>query len=65
MRVEASGSTIRTWLNGVPRAELKDDMTLSGFVALQVHGVGNRKEPLEVRWRNIRIQPAAAKEAAK
>jgi hypothetical protein len=31
-------------------------MTPKGLIALQVHGVGERTEPLEVRWRNIRIQ---------
>ena len=30
---------------------------------MQVHGVGKRKEPLQVRWRNLRIKPLAAKEA--
>lgn len=57
LRVEAVGDRIRTWLNGVPAADLHDDMTPSGFIALQVHGVGNRADPLEVRWRNIRLRP--------
>jgi hypothetical protein len=56
VRVEAVGDTIKTWLNGVPRAEIKDSMTPAGFIALQVHGVGKRTEPLEVRWRNLRIK---------
>jgi len=55
-RVECRGDSIKTWLNGVPAADLKDDLTPRGFIALQVHGVGNRTEPLEVRWRNIKIQ---------
>lgn len=56
LRVECRGDSIKTWLNGVPAADLTDGMTPSGFIALQVHGVGARKEPLEVRWRKIRIQ---------
>jgi hypothetical protein len=56
VRVECRGDSIKTWLNGVPAADLKDDLTPRGFIALQVHGVGNRTEPLEVRWRNITIQ---------
>jgi hypothetical protein len=28
----------------------------SGFIALQVHGVGKRTDPLEVRFRNLRIK---------
>ena len=55
-RIEAIGDRIRTWINGVPAADLKDDMTASGFIALQVHGVGGREDPISVRWRNIRIQ---------
>lgn len=55
-RIECRGDSIKTWLNGVPAADLKDSMTPSGFISLQVHGVRDRQEPLEVRWRNIRIQ---------
>ncbi len=55
-RVEAIGDRIRTWINGVPAADLKDDMTAEGFIALQVHGVGNREEAMQVRWRNVKIQ---------
>jgi len=65
VRVEAYGSTIKTWLNSEARAEIKDDLTPSGFVALQVHGVGARKDPLEVRWRNLRIRELKSKDAAK
>jgi hypothetical protein len=56
VRVECRGDSIKTWLNGVPAADLKDALTPSGFIALQVHGVGDKTEPKEVRWRNIRIQ---------
>jgi len=54
-RVEAVGDSIRTWVNGVPAADLRDSMTLSGFIALQVHGT-SVDEPMQVRWRNLRIQ---------
>jgi len=54
--VEAIGHSIRTWVNDVPCAALYDDMTSSGFIALQVHSVpdstlANRN----VYWRNIQI----------
>jgi hypothetical protein len=55
-RIECRGDSIKTWLNDVPAADLKDSVTPKGLIALQVHGVGAREEPLEVRWRNIRIQ---------
>jgi len=55
-RIEAVGDRIKTWINGVPAADLKDDMTPEGFIALQVHGVGKRTETFQVRWRNLRIK---------
>lgn len=60
-RVECKGDSIKTWLNGVPAADLKDDMTPSGLIALQVHGVGDKQENVgkQVRWRNIRIKELA------
>ncbi len=56
IRVEAVGPHIRTWVNGVMAANLYDDMTPSGFIALQVHSVrGEEMAGREIRWRNIRI----------
>lgn len=55
-RIECKGDLIKTWLNGVPAAELHDAVTPSGFIALQVHGVGKKTETLKVRFRNIRIK---------
>jgi hypothetical protein len=55
-RVICQGDHIQTWVNGVKITDLRDDMTKSGFLGLQVHGVGSRKEPLYVRWRNIRLR---------
>lgn len=55
-RIECKGDSIKTFINGVPAVDLKDSMTPKGLIALQVHGVGGREEPLEVRWRNIRIK---------
>ena len=56
-RVECIGSTIRTWVNGIPVAHLIDDLTLKGFIALQVHAIGKNGSPgKQISWRNIRIQ---------
>lgn len=55
-RVEAVGGRIRTLINGVPVADLQDDLVASGFFGLQVHGVGGRADPLRVRWRNLRVR---------
>lgn len=55
-RVECRGDSIKTWINGAPAADLKDGYTPAGFIALQVHGVGNKETAMEVRWRNIRLK---------
>ena len=64
-RIECRGDSIKTWLNDIPAADLKDSMTQRGFIALQVHGVGERVEPLSVRWRNIRIKELDQPEGTK
>ena len=40
---------------GCVPADLKDDKTASGFIGLQVHGVGGKTEPMQIRWRKLRI----------
>lgn len=55
-RVEAIGNSIRTWVNGVPCANIWDDATAAGFIALQVHAIGDKAlEGKKVSWRDIRI----------
>ena len=55
-RIEAVGNSIRTWVNGAPCADLIDNTTPSGFIALQVHSIGSEDmEGKTVAWRNIRI----------
>ena len=55
VQVFCKGNRIVTYLNGVKAADLKHDETSEGFIALQVHGVGKRKKPLDVSWRKIMI----------
>jgi hypothetical protein len=57
-RIECKGDSIKTFLNGVPAAELKDDLTKEGLIALQVHGIGKAAEKAgeEISWRNLRIK---------
>lgn len=61
VRVEAIGDSLKTTLNGTPCAEIKDGRVASGFIGLQVHGIGKDKEKdgTQVRWRNLRIQEIA------
>lgn len=55
-KVECKGESIKTWINDVPAVDLKDAVTPSGFIALQVHGVGKREDALDIRWKNIRLK---------
>jgi hypothetical protein len=56
-RIEAIGNTIKTFINDIPVANLKDELTASGFIALQVHSISDKSdiEGSQVKWRNIRI----------
>jgi hypothetical protein len=54
--IEAVGQNIKTWINGIPCANLFDPQTARGFIALQVHAIKTEKQQgLTVQWRNIRI----------
>jgi hypothetical protein len=55
-RVVCRGDHIQTWVNGAKVTDLRDGMTPSGFIGLQVHGVGDLQEPLKVQWRNLRLR---------
>ena len=43
--IEAIGDTIRTWVNGVHCSYFVDSISDSGFIGLQVHGVGGMTKP--------------------
>lgn len=57
-RVLAKGNSIQTWVNGEQVANLTDEKSKmpSGFIGLQVHGIGKGTGPYEVRWKNLKIR---------
>ncbi|MEM1305037.1 MAG: DUF1080 domain-containing protein, partial [Planctomycetota bacterium] len=56
-RIECRGDSIRTWVNGVPAADLVDPVDASGIIGLQVHSVPKPENVgKQVRWRNLRIK---------
>lgn len=65
-RIEAIGNHIKTFINGVPAANLYDDMTSEGFIGLQVHGIGDNaeKEGVQVMYKDIRIMTENLEEHA-
>jgi 3-keto-disaccharide hydrolase len=50
--IQAVGPSLKTWINGVPCADLIDTADMSGLIALQVHSGKQGR----IRWRNIRIK---------
>ncbi len=56
LRIEAIGSSLRTWLNGIPTSNVLDITTASGFIGLQVHQIAEQAQVGKtVQWKNIRI----------
>jgi hypothetical protein len=60
LKIVAKGHHIWTWLNGVAAADFteKDEKAFSpkGFIALQVHAVGELKDTKEVRFKNLKLR---------
>lgn len=56
-RIEAIGTNLRTWVNGVQMADLIDDVDSEGFIGLQVHSIGNDSERAgeQAIFKNIKI----------
>ena len=56
VRVEAIGNTIRTWVNGIQCANLIDDTSKTGFIAMQLHSIRKKEDQGKVvMWKNMRI----------
>jgi quinoprotein glucose dehydrogenase len=60
LRIVAQGPRLQTWVNGHLVEDVVNEevyqMCPTGFIALQIHGIAT-KEPLIMKWRNIRIRP--------
>lgn len=55
-RIEAIGSSIKTYLNGRLVSDIIDTVEKDGFIGLQVHSIGNpEQDGTKVMWKNIRI----------
>jgi len=55
LRVVARGDSLRTYIDGVLRADARDNASAVGLIALQVHSAGPRDNGKTVRFRNIRL----------
>jgi len=62
-RVLAIDNHIITWINDIACANLVEETTETGFIALQVHAIDNSDlDGRKTQWRNIRIRPAVAED---
>jgi hypothetical protein len=57
-KVVAFEHHMMTWVNGVAAANLVEAEVETGFIALQVHSIGNQSDLAgkKVRWKNIRLK---------
>ncbi|MEL1240333.1 3-keto-disaccharide hydrolase [Flavobacterium flavipallidum] len=58
VRIEAIGTSVRTWLNGILCASILDNLpeASNGFIALQVHEIYKAEdEGKTVQWKDIKI----------
>ena len=59
-RILAVGPRIQTWINGEKIEDLTDEEIYKthpkGLIGLQVHGIGKKKDAMDVSWRNLKIR---------
>lgn len=55
-RIIVQGDHYRSWVNGVPTADFRQPHDPKGYIGFQVHGIGARKGPFSVRWREVRFR---------
>ncbi|KLT65709.1 DUF1080 domain-containing protein [Pedobacter sp. BMA] len=62
-KIENIGDELKTWVNGIPIAYVIDTLDQSGFIGLQVHGIGNElgNDGKKVYFKNINIQTEGLK----
>lgn len=56
-RIECIGNEMKTWINDIPVSYVIDTIDNTGFIGLQVHGIGDDgEEGKKVYFKNIKIQ---------
>lgn len=60
VKMECIGNEMKTWINQVPVAYVKDTLDSKGFIGLQVHAAGSVEQPgKKVYFKNIKIKTQA------
>jgi len=57
VRVRVVGDHMQTWINSVPVADVHDSLTPTGYIALQLHGIGKNTKNVgkKVLFKNIKL----------
>ncbi len=56
-KIIMDGNKIQTWVNGISIVDTTDDMSSSGFIAIQFHGAGRPwQKDTKSYWKNIKIK---------
>jgi hypothetical protein len=56
-KIECIGDEVKTWVNQIPVAWVKDTVDSKGFIGLQVHAAGSVEQPgHKVYFKNIKIK---------
>lgn len=57
-KVRVKDNHIQSWVNGVMVGDIYDDLTDNGYIALQLHGIGNNKlrANKKICWKNLSLK---------
>jgi hypothetical protein len=62
IRIECIGHEMKTWVNGIPTADVVDTVDAKGFIGLQVHAVSDEKQAgKKVYFKNFNLQTSNLK----
>jgi len=57
-KIRVKDNHIKSWVNGIIVGDVYDDLTDNGYIALQLHGIGQIKfkSNKKIRWKNIYLK---------
>ena len=57
-KIRVKDNHIQSWVNGVIIGDVYDDLTVDGYIALQLHSIGKDKirANKKIRWRNLSLK---------
>ena len=57
-KIRVKDNHIQSWVNGVIIGDVYDDLTVNGYIALQLHSIGKNKirANKKIRWKNLSLK---------